>query len=47
MYGANWANAITPTSNGECVSWRMNQPSAIRCIQEPVWETACPAKKRR
>ncbi len=47
MYGRNCANAITPTSNAECVSWRMNQPRAIRCIHEPVWETICPPKKRR
>ena len=47
MYGVNCANAITPTSNGECVSCRTYQPSAMRCIHEPVWETICPAKKRR
>jgi hypothetical protein len=47
MYGKNCAKAITPTSNAECVSWRTNQPSAIRCIHEPVWETIWPPKKRR
>jgi hypothetical protein len=38
---------MTPTSNGECVSWSTNQPSAMRCIHEPDCETAWPAKKRR
>ncbi len=47
MNGRNWASAIRPTENGEWVIWRTNQPSAIRCIHEPVWETVWPAKKSR
>ena len=46
--GRNCASAMIPTANGSpCVSWRTNQLSAIRCIQEPVWEMAWPAKKSR
>ena len=45
--GRNVASAITPTANAECVSWKTNQPSAIRCIHEPTCDTAWPPKKRR
>ena len=45
--GRNVASAITPTANAEWVSWKTNQPSAMRCIHEPIWETVWPAKKRR
>ncbi len=38
---------MIPTANAEWVSWSTNQPSAIRCIHEPVCEIAWPAKKSR
>ena len=47
MKGRKVASARRPTATGSSVSWSMNQPSAKRCIHEPTWETAWPAKKRR
>ena len=45
--GMNWQSARIPTATGECVSERMSQACATRCIQVPVLEMTWPAKKRR
>ena len=33
--GMNWQSARIPTATGECVSERMSQACATRCIQVP------------
>ena len=45
--GMEEENSTTPRARGERVRRYTSQPVATFCIQKPVRDTACPAKKSR
>jgi len=45
--GANWSEPMSPSLNGDEVSWRTSHDWATVCIHAPVCATSWAVKNRR